>query len=325
MNARAPELHQADAELVFPAWTDRYARGWPAHDDGVAAHVPAWDLFSRGYAFDAHFAAYLHPLERRLTCDALSRVTEPPRMVALVVDVDAPGHVAPPAWREELRTQARRLPGRPFVYFTRGGARIVYRLAEPFAVTGEDAARAWSRFYVRALVQLACLTGIVGDPKCRDWTHLFRAPHATRDGALEAHGWASGHPTEIGPLPELDVDAADAISLAASLSARSEPWRQALVHVLPPLPAPPPAPVRWLVPRGASKALAYADRKVRDAGKGARNGTLYASARWLGELAAAGEVDRAEAARVLVAAGVAAGLPAAEVRRTVDSALRAAR
>lgn len=324
MNVAVQTTMPAAATSVrLPCWGSRYARAWPEHAIGETAdYLAPVDLFTLAFPSDVHLAAYACPeMPRRLNVQAPARLETPPAMVAALLDVDAPEHAATPAWRADLRERAAKLPGEAFGYWTRGGARLVYLLTHPFAIVDAGAASAWSRFYTRTLLEIACLTGIVADPKCRDWTHLFRAPHATRDGVLEAHGWVCGAPHAIGALPDLDVDPADVLALGATLAARSEPWRQALVHVLPPKPTSTvqgPSVVRG----NGSKALAYVERKVRGAGKGARNGTLYASARWLGELADAGEVARHEAEQVLVRVGLEIGLGAAEVRRTVASAMR---
>jgi predicted P-loop ATPase len=87
-------------------------------------------------------------------------------------------------------------------------------------------------------------------------------------------------------------------------------------------------PVAWaerLLPRGgyADAALKDAETKVRQAAEGERNDTLNREAFSLGGLVAAGTLSEYVVREVLISAAVAAGLPEAEARRTVDSGLRA--
>lgn len=310
-------------ELRLPVWRDKFACAWPEHEHGDAAeHLPLVDVLSAAFDTDAHFACYAHPLARRLNVEAPAALDEPPRMVALVVDVDAHGGGATPAWREQVRRAAERLPGEPFGYFTRGGARIVYRLDEPFPIVDDEAGEAWSRWYLRTLVELACVSTLLGDPACADWPHLFRPPHGTRDGEPQAHGWFRGHPGNVGALPSLDVHPADVLALTASLAARDATWRRKAPRVLPPRPAREPERRTHTGTNDSAASIARAVEKVRAAGTGTRNGTLHAMACRLGAFAATGAVSRSDAERELVRAGVDAGLDKREAERSVRSGLR---
>jgi hypothetical protein len=63
--------------------------------------------------------------------------------------------------------------------------------------------------------------------------------------------------------------------------------------------------------------------KVRHAQEGTRNDTLNRSAFALGQIVGGGRLALEQVRRALIAAGMFAGLPEAEVRRTVDGALKA--
>lgn len=118
-------------------------------------------------------------------------------MVAIYFDLDgkADGPECDPYWRTLFADAARILFGKHPGYYaeTRGGARLVYTLSEPFWVkTPEDAAE-WTAYYKGSLKYIARITSlpILGtkagypaglDPACSDWTRLVRLPHATRDG-----------------------------------------------------------------------------------------------------------------------------------------------
>lgn len=313
-------------EPLVSIWRDKYARGWPHHACGAPPErMSLVDALTLAHDTDAHFAGYQHDMPRRLTTAAPPLLSSPPQMSLLVVDIDAhDGAGATPAWRADLRRRAARLPGAAYGYHTRGGGRLVFLLDEPFAILDEVAAAAWSRRYVRCLLEIACVSGIVGDPACRDWTRLYRAPHATRDGVLQAHGVVCGAPGDVGFYSPPGVTFVDAISLAAALARRSAAWRQALAYVLP------AAPLRRSTARPANianggQALAYAARHVRHAGHGARNSALFSTARWLGRLVDEGGVSWAEAWRVLFDAATDAGLTEAETRSTLASGMGARR
>ena len=301
-------------DTMLPVWRDRYARGWPASDEGLATMTELWDLLSREYDTDAHHAAYQSPQPHRLTIDAATQV--PVSMVLLVVDVDGPDHAATPAWRGELRARAASLPGNPCGYWTRGGARLLWRI-QPRPVDG------WSRWYVAQLLDLHARHGILADPACRDWPHLFRVPHGMRDGERQAHGWVCGVPEAIGTWPEATASDSDRLRTAVALAAQHAGWRAAVADLLPPVQgaqeAPRARPPGSRPPTG-ERAIAYAVQRVLEAGQGARNRVLYAQCAWMAELAAKGEVNAADARRELGEAAAQIGLPAAEVRGVMRSA-----
>lgn len=310
-----------DADLALPVWRDRYARGWPASDEGVATMTELGDLLTREYATDAHHAAYQSPQPHRLTIEAAGRV--PVRMALLVVDVDAHDQADQAQWRAAMRGVCADLPGEPFGFFTRGGARLVWRHEASIASPAD--AEAWSAWYVRALLQIACATRfVVADPACRDWTRLYRVPHATREGERQAHGWVCGQPERIGTWPGMPVPESMIRIEARRLRAADDGWRKALTATWPDLmreivPIPAPA-AKTPVRASGGGAIRHSAEKVRSAGKGQRNATLYAEARWLGTLVAKGELSRIDVDLALTAAAKEAGLDAAEIKSALRSA-----
>lgn len=167
---------------------NRYVRSWPRHIGGRAYELTIGAALTRAYTTDAHVVAYVSPIGRRLSRDAIARGVYP-TMTSLFVDVDCAdvhgsSEPAPETWRESLLDKIAALAvdhPNPYVYFTRGGARIVYGLEAWTLTTAEDA-REWSRSYAVLLAYLSRLYDIDGDPACHDWTRLFRAPRATREG-----------------------------------------------------------------------------------------------------------------------------------------------
>ncbi|MCZ2127460.1 MAG: phage/plasmid primase, P4 family [Anaerolineales bacterium] len=190
--------------ILLPVLPSAETLGWPQHRDAPRiGYVDAADALARSWSSDAHFAAYSVPgLEHRLTLDAIGRLPGGWPMVLLVVDVDGPGHKREPAWWADELPKLEALeaahPG-GFFYATRGGYRLVYRLASPVVIRTIDDKEAWRERYRRELLYLARRFAIVGDPACADITRLFRCPRATRTpgGAPEDHP-TLGDPSRLG-------------------------------------------------------------------------------------------------------------------------------
>ncbi|MEO7037654.1 MAG: hypothetical protein ABI548_27095 [Polyangiaceae bacterium] len=174
-----------------------------------------------GYKTDAHFTAYEAPSTHlhRLNIESINQGIEV-TMTSVVFDIDGPDHAASDAWRSETRGKVDALnrvhPG-VFFYETRGGARIVYRQAEPMILRTQDDAREWSRVYAVAVAYLGRRFGIVADPACSDWQRHYRLPRATRDEGGKPESWPMlGDPHEIGFL---EIDAApDDVNKAKGVS-----------------------------------------------------------------------------------------------------------
>jgi hypothetical protein len=156
-----------------------------AHVPGGAAGegrvVPLAKALRAAYGTDVHLQAAVAD-GRRVTHGDIGQ--EPIVIECLMLDVDGPEHTPTDEWRAELRGKIEALievhPG-AFAYETRGGARIVWRLAEPFPITSPADAARWRSAYLGVCAQLEHEHGIAADIACSDFTRLHRAPHATRD------------------------------------------------------------------------------------------------------------------------------------------------
>jgi hypothetical protein len=168
----------------------RSAYAYPEHHagpDDLADYVPLGDALTIDWSYDAHFAAYSAPtIPRRLA--TVAALAAAPTMRLLIVDVDAPNHVRTSEWWHLERIKIDRLLAahpRAYVYSSRGGYRIVFRLARAMVLhTPGDVAR-WSASYLGALVELKRDYAIVGDTACADWTRLYRLPRVLRDGVQQ--------------------------------------------------------------------------------------------------------------------------------------------
>lgn len=190
--------------LLLPVLENAETPGWPKHDNAPrVGYVDAADAFTHSWTSDAHFAAYSVPsIEHRLTLDAIGRLRDGWPMVLLVVDIDGPGHKRTEEWwagelpKLEALTAAH--PG-GFFYATRGGYRLVYRLASPFVIRTVDDKEAWRERYRRELLYLARRFAILGDPACADITRLYRLPRVIRKaGAPPENHPTMGDPTALG-------------------------------------------------------------------------------------------------------------------------------
>lgn len=313
------------ATPLMPVFAAKNYRAWPRSPDGGAAmyQPPAVAMLTR-YATDAHVAAYSVPaVPRRLDREAPGHpVDGAPLVVAmafLIIDLDGPDHQAPPAWRSQMAERVERAlaehPG-GFSYETRGGGRLVWRRAAPFVITTEFDARTWKLTYWRTLLYLSRRYGLVGDPACADWTRLYRAPHATRDGGGQPEQLPQGGDPKLGtPFAfepqevDLELDLAEARRLASAhppavgedgQALRGSPWGaplralEALVGV--PLDQP-PLPLSSSTPRPRRPPLEERQRlwcesaldklasELARAGRGGRNNAARDAALILGHYA----------------------------------------
>lgn len=200
--------------------------GWPPKEGkapGRAIHVRLSAALTGTFPTDAHVQLTGSPTPHRLRKAALAHLPEGVPITAFFVDVDGPDHAADDAWfageRSKIEACNAAHPG-VFAYRTRGGYRPVWTMPDRVIRTNDDAA-AWRDFYHRSLLHLARDFGIVADPACADWTHLFRLPHATRDPKRGPERLETiGNPRAIGawtyePGPEtLDADIATARELS---------------------------------------------------------------------------------------------------------------
>ncbi|MBN1607481.1 MAG: hypothetical protein JW940_12660 [Polyangiaceae bacterium] len=302
--------------MMVPVIANPHVPGWPAHEKpdgsmtvpGAAQYLPPAQAFAVDFDTDAHFQACSVPeLPHRLTYDALPHLERGAAIVLFVVDVDAPEHGgdgqdAVESWWANERPRLTKLletHAGGFVYRTRGGYRIVYRFDPPHVMRSADDGTAWRMFYTRSLLYLWREFRITGDPACKDWTRLYRLPHATRDlQAGPERRDVIGDPTAIGVwryVPAgVDVDLATARELGGD---GKGPW-QVTRKALEALKAPPRAQAEPAAPqydggetRRARKALETQCEAIATAPNGSRHATIYGAAADLGHLICGREIE----------------------------------
>jgi predicted P-loop ATPase len=196
---------EARAALLVPVM-DRHAQGWPKNEIVPAiAYMPLGDALTKTHTIDAHFAAYSLPeLPRRLTREAEGRIEV--AMVLLVFDVDDPvahttGEAARSDWRalENQKLEKLRAAHPNGVSFeTRGGYRILYALEESFTIQSTADRNRWRLAYESACSYLEASFEIRPDPKCADWTRLFRLPNVKRAKVGCVTAVCAGNPHDVG-------------------------------------------------------------------------------------------------------------------------------
>lgn len=363
-NSDPPSLGTPDEILFHP---NKFTVGWPAREGKEPAELSGRSLeavLTDTFSTDAHVCAYWTAPWKRLKSVAVGQA--PIVMLVFMGDVDCPaahrdGGEVPEAWRAaEMAKLGPLLERGAVIYWTRGGYRIVLRLAVPFSIQNEEDVTTWRALYLRFLLWLMEL-GIVADPACRDWTRLYRVPHATRDGGngQPEDRAVLGNPRAVGAWmpPERATSAqlaaaeavvgAERVAVEKARAARGdsekkgpEPvWAQALRH-LPewreahPDPerdqrrAPRPTPGTSAAPSGVLpayflKALEDEADKVRDAPVGGRNQQLNASAFKLGQLVQGEGLDPCYIWQALSPAAEDAGLDSAEIETAIESGLSA--
>ncbi len=325
----AKDGHDATMTNLIPVFSTSRLPGWPVEEGREepprATYVPLTDALRDEYPTDAHTAAYSLPdVPYRLRKAAIAHTDGVP-MVAWFVDVDGPGHVATDAWWREEQQKLNALlfaHSGGFIYRTRGGYRIVYRLPEPFVIRTNAEAEKWKIQYLCWLLYIYREFGITGDPKCADWTRLYRLPHATRD----EHGRPENHQVmedgdEIRAWEcEADVQAALETAHGLAEMAGGSPWRPA-VKVL----------ERAARRTGPSKRALAALEAERDdlarTARGERNERCNIAALKLGHYVASGELSCADVERELLGAMQANGSIADDgegaARATIRSGLEA--
>lgn len=169
----------------------------PADERGLfeRCYYPLSTALTTVWPSDAHFAQYCRPdVPRRLKQADLAwcgSVTLP----ILALDFDDPvAHsrvdgVARPDWvQAELGKMAaiQTTPGlSPFIYQSRRGLRMVWRLWQPFVIAGEHTWAEWRRRYIHVCVWLFRQHGLIADPPCKPPVQLFRLPRVTRDDTIQ--------------------------------------------------------------------------------------------------------------------------------------------
>lgn len=178
---------------IVAVMRNRYVKSGP---DGERVYSgPLWRALLREYSSDAHFSCYPPLTDRRLVQGDIGKC--PITLGALVLDIDCPEvhgskDPAPARWRDDLDNRIAQLfdeHGPGFAYGTRGGARIVYELAEPFSVTSLADADEWKRRHAVTLAYLSRRFNIDADDACNDWSRLYRLPFATREPGVGPESW----------------------------------------------------------------------------------------------------------------------------------------
>lgn len=190
----------------IPAWPGRAL-------PGSAAAVPLHQLCGTSWDSDVHFVAYqptasLRRLSKAIFSEPdLLRAEGGVRMHLAVFDCDDPvAHQtetpARDSWRSELAPKLHRLnqahPGL-FAYWTRGGARLLWRIA-PIQIESPVDWVKWEGLYHAIRGYLLSNFGVETDQSCHEVTRLFRAPLVTRDGVREAWPALLGDPSNVGTL-----------------------------------------------------------------------------------------------------------------------------
>lgn len=189
--------------------------GWPEDEgrEGRAASFPCMPLsvaLDTAHDVDALVVQYRSSEPKRMKIAALGRVSI--EIVLFILDVDCDlvhgtSTPAPDHWLAGERAKVDLLleahPGGIY-YATKGGYRVVYRVA-PFALASEEDAAAWRAYYLASIAYVRDEFGIDCDPAMAAWGQPAVLPNVpklrgVRDGgylgdALDLGVW-SFEPTE---------------------------------------------------------------------------------------------------------------------------------
>lgn len=178
------------ARVLSPAGAARRQTGVVPSDTTPCDLLGA---LTRAWPSDAHLVAYepraVAAADGTVIYPRLSReaVGDPAigsiAMVAMIGDVDPPGHVATPKWRAEVEPLLEST-GLAW-YRTRNGARIVATLEEPYTIDTRADERAWGDRVLGWREYLLAEHGLEIDERCHDWTRIFRLPNVVRGGRVE--------------------------------------------------------------------------------------------------------------------------------------------
>jgi hypothetical protein len=189
--------------LRLPVLPDAYTYSYPKEADKAPTiqYFPLDTILTRAWTMDVHTTAYSvehHPY--RLSRDAV-QFDGGVVMVLFLADVDGPTHLASDDWwlNELVKLDALRqaFPG-AFIYRTRGGYRVLYRLPEPHILQSAADVAQWKADYLAWVAALHERFAIEADPACQDWQRLYRLPHATRSGRRPEAREILGSPYQIG-------------------------------------------------------------------------------------------------------------------------------
>jgi hypothetical protein len=171
-------------------------RAWPKHPDArPVSYLPLHVALTRPFTTDAHLAAYNMPtMPYRLSSGAVWHPDLPDgiHMRLAIFDIDGHRQVDIEAWwhAERLKVMALRdVQSGMYTYRTRSGYRCLGILPGPVPLHAREEGEAWCQQYLTWVAYLERAFGIQADPACKDWTRIFRLPHARRepDGQPEDH------------------------------------------------------------------------------------------------------------------------------------------
>jgi len=195
--------------LPVPIISSHCRRSWPKHPAArrVTYHSLATAL-THHYPCDAHLAGYSVPTwPYRLSSGALfpeatSHLPDGIAMALAVFDIDGHAQVDITAWWHAERRKLGALQARHagiYTYRTRGGYRALGILPDPIILHTAEDAEAWHQCYLGWVAYLQRAFEIGADPACKDWTRLYRLPHATREERGRPEDWETlGDPRHIG-------------------------------------------------------------------------------------------------------------------------------
>ncbi len=201
-------MNSAPHTVSIPVLAGKFARGWPEHPVGDSAmYLPLGEALSAYHTTDAHFTCYSVPdIARRLAGPRVfEAVPDGVPMALFTIDVDDPVAHAnkTPARQEWFKTENAKIqrlfadhPG-GYAYTTRGGYRVIYKLATPVVLKSSADAERWKRTYTAWLAHVRERYAIDGDEGCKDWTRLYRLPNVIRDGVSQ-NARPEGDPLAIG-------------------------------------------------------------------------------------------------------------------------------
>ncbi len=184
-----------------------------AIEAGLVQSIGLRDALTRVFDSDMHCTQYA-PVELPITspreAGALSsmpvkltrlavREGVQVNMVALIGDIDGPGHVATPEWRAE--TEAKIEASGLAWYATRNGYRVLMTLPEPFTINNASEEQSWTQLYRGWCEHVEQTHGIVLDRRCANWDRIFRLPNVRR-GTEDARATVQ----RLDSIPTFDLD-----------------------------------------------------------------------------------------------------------------------
>jgi hypothetical protein len=206
-------------------------RAWPKYADAKpVSYLPLRVALARPFTTDAHFAAYAMPSHPyRLSSGSVGHPELPDGvcMVLAVFDVDGHEQADIEGWWSAERAKVIALRGQHpdlFAYRTRAGYRAVDQLPVPIMLCTSADAEGWRQRYLTWVAYLDRCFAIQADPACKDWTRIFRLPHATREpGSPPENYEVMGDARHLGIwVPEItSADIEQAVSLGKRPSAHA--------------------------------------------------------------------------------------------------------